>query len=83
MKLLSQINSKKKAREDVRKKPDPMSREPGLRRDIDRLNTQAHNLVSSGLSMPARLCCILKRYVQSISKDISSRSNQLTNLTEK
>lgn len=45
MKLVSRINSQKKTREDVKRKPDPMSREPGLRRDIDRLNTQAHTLV--------------------------------------
>ncbi|BDA44497.1 Structural maintenance of chromosomes protein 5 [Coccomyxa sp. Obi] len=45
MKLVSQIRSRKKQQEDVRKKPDPMSRQPALRRDIDRLNTQAHNLV--------------------------------------
>lgn len=64
MKLASQIKSKKKALEDVRKKADPMSEEPGLRRDIDRLNTQAHNLVSTGLSMHALMCCISRHYLQ-------------------
>ena len=64
MKLASQIKSKKKALEDVRRKADPMSEEPGLRRDIDRLNTQAHNLVSTGLSMHALMCCISKHYLQ-------------------
>ncbi len=45
LKLVSSLNGKKKLLADVKKKPDPLSREPGLRRDIDRFNTQCHNLV--------------------------------------
>ncbi|EIE27053.1 P-loop containing nucleoside triphosphate hydrolase protein [Coccomyxa subellipsoidea C-169] len=45
LKLVSSLNGKKKLLADVKKKPDPLSREPGLRRDVDRFNTQCHNLV--------------------------------------
>ncbi|KAK9915722.1 hypothetical protein WJX75_003203 [Coccomyxa subellipsoidea] len=45
LKLVSSMNNKKKLLVVQRSKPDPLSREPGLRRDVERLNTVSHNLV--------------------------------------
>lgn len=47
MKVTSTLNTKRKLLEEARRKPDPMSREPGLRQDINKLNAQAHKLVPS------------------------------------
>lgn len=51
------MNNKKKLLAVQRSKPDPLSREPGLRRDVERLNTVSHNLVRSPFPAPSCTMC--------------------------
>jgi hypothetical protein len=53
------MNNKKKLLVVQRSKPDPLSREPGLRRDVERLNTVSHNLVRGPFLDPSCTMCVI------------------------
>lgn len=64
MKVAAALKNKEKQLEAAAKRPDPMLKEPQLRRDLDKLNATAHSLVTiltvalSAMSLVGMVCTL-------------------------
>lgn len=56
-KLEGALRSKQKALDTARRKPDPMAKEPELRRNIERLSAKAHGKVGTGFASALASAC--------------------------